>query len=495
MVASFVGSDQNPGMTSRDLEICIIGAGMSGLLMGIQLEKAGFGNFRIFEKADSVGGTWRDNRYPGLTCDVPSFLYSYSFEPNPDWSHRFSPGPEIRAYFEGVADKYGLRRFITLDDEVKSARYVEGKWEIDTAKGDHMSADVLITATGALHQRHYPEIEGLESFEGAIFHSAAWQEDVPLEGKRIGVIGTGSTAVQMMEPLSKVASELTMFQRTPQWIMPVGNKAHSERERKLSRMFPLIGTLTRLLYKRSFEAFSVAVVEPGKLRQQIADRCKAHLATVKDPELRAKLTPDYEPGCKRLVLSRTFYPTLAKPNVQLEASGIERIEPAGVRTCDGKLVPLDVLVLATGFNAYAWGVDSVVGPSGQSLKEAWAAGTRSYYSIGMPGFPNFFMLVGPNSPIGNISLIDISEVQARYILRALRLLRNGKATAIAPREDATRAFHASLTKAMKDTVWVTGCNSWYLDADGVPVTWPWSAKRFHQDLRRPNWDDFELHAS
>lgn len=476
-------------------EVCIVGAGMSGLLMGIQLRRAGIESFRIFEKAGSVGGTWRENRYPGLTCDVPSYFYSYSFEPNPDWSHRFSPGPEIRAYFERVADKYGLRSKIALDDEVVAARYAPGgrggKWHVATRSGDGMAADVLVTATGALHHKHYPDIPGLERFEGRMFHSADWPDDVRLERRRIGVVGTGSTAVQMMAPLSEVASHLTLFQRTAQWIAPVGNREYSERERRLTRAFPILGTLTRWIYKRSFEAFSVAVVEPGRRRQAMAEGCRRHLASVPDPELRRKLTPDYEPGCKRLILSRTFYPTLMRDHVHLETEKIQQIEPRGVRTVDGTLHELDVLVLATGFDPYAWGVDEIVGPDGTSLKQAWDAGTRTYYSVAVPGFPNFFMLVGPNSPIGNISLIDVSEVQSRYILRCIRRIQKGRATALAPRVDATRAFHAKLLEAMKDTVWVTGCNSWYLDADGVPVTWPWSARRFHRDMRRPRWSDFE----
>jgi cation diffusion facilitator CzcD-associated flavoprotein CzcO len=479
----------------RPPKVAIIGAGMSGLLMGIRLKQSGNGRFRIYEKADSLGGTWRDNTYPGLTCDVPSHFYSYSFEPNPDWSHRFSPGPEILAYFERVAEKYGLLPHITYDTKVKSAHRRDGGWHLETEGGETIDADVLISATGALHQWHMPEIEGLEEFEGSKFHSAAWDHSVPLEGRRIGVVGNGSTGVQMMEPLSEIASHLTMFQRTAQWIAPMGNRPYTEEQRRRVRRFPIVQRVARAYYKWMFETFSAAVVMPGRRRQSVADRCRKYLASVEDPELRRKLTPDYEPLCKRLIMSRTFYPTLMKEHVDLVTEGIDRVEARGVVTRDGKLHELDVLVLATGFDTHAWGIEEIVGADGRSAKEVWAEGTRAYRSVAIPGFPNFFMLVGPNSPIGNISLIDVSEVQAGYIMKCIRMIEEGKVKELAPKADATEKFHASLLEAMKGTVWVTGCNSWYLDTDGVPNTWPWTAARFHKDMRHPNLADFELRTA
>jgi cation diffusion facilitator CzcD-associated flavoprotein CzcO len=479
-------------MARRDLDVCIIGAGMSGLLMGIVLRRAGIQRFRILEKASSVGGTWRENRYPGLTCDVPSHFYSYSFAPNPDWSHRFSPGPEIRAYFERVADEYGVLPHVTFGEEVAGARREDSRWAIHTKSGKRFDADVLIHACGPLHVKKYPDFEGMQSFAGAMFHSADWPDDQDLAGRRIGVVGTGSSAVQMMEPLSRVASHLSMFQRTAQWIMPIGNRRYTDAQRRRARLLPFIPWIARRYYRFAFESFSNAVVEPGKRRQAMTRRCRRHLRKIRDPELRRKLTPDYQPACKRLILSRTFYPTLQKPHVELVTERILRVEPRGVVTADGRLHELDVLVLATGFDAHALGVEAVVGEHGRTLREAWASGDRAYRSVAFPGFPNFFMLVGPNSPIGNVSLIDVSEVQAAYILRLLRLLERGEAREIVPRADATRTFHATLLEAMKRTVWVTGCKSWYLDEQGVPITWPWSAARFHRDMRRPNLADFEL---
>jgi cation diffusion facilitator CzcD-associated flavoprotein CzcO len=480
--------------SGRELEVCVVGAGMSGILMGKRLRDAGIERFRIFEKASSVGGTWRENTYPGLTCDVPSLFYSYSFEPNPEWTHRFPPQPEILAYFQRCAEKHGVMPHITLDTRVESAHYEDCGWRIRTSDGRETRADVLISACGALHQWHYPKIDGLESFAGAWFHSAEFDHSVQLEGRRIGVVGNGSSGVQMMAPLSEQARHLILFQRTPQWIMPMGNVEYTPAQRARLRGFPLLARLTRWYYKQLFEAFSVGVVKPGRRRNAVAKACRDYLASVKDPELRRKLTPDYEPMCKRLIMSRTFYPTLMKEHVDLVTEAIDHVEPGGVVTRDGTLHELDVLILATGFDTHAWGIEELVGAEGLSLREAWAQGTRTYRSVAIPGFPNFFLMVGPNSPIGNISLIDVSEVQADYILQCLAPLRAGKARAVAPRPEATAAFHASLLEAMKDTVWVTGCNSWYLDEDGVPNTWPWSAGRFHRTMRRPAWRDFELQA-
>jgi len=479
-------------MSAQNPKICIIGAGMSGLLMAIRLQRAGITDFKIYEKAASVGGTWRENTYPGLTCDVPSFFYSYSFEPNPDWSHRFPPGQEILDYFQRVAEKYDVLKYISFNQEITSAHYDDGVWSIETASGEKTTADILIAACGPLHRWSYPEIEGIDSFEGEMFHSAGWDHDVELADKRIGVVGTGSSAVQMMAPLSQTASHLTMFQRTPQWIVPLSNVEYTERQRSRNRDFPFIGAITRKFYQQVYETFSVAVTENGIWRKIIAKQCRDNLASVEDPELRRKLTPDYEPMCKRLVISGDFYPTLKKQHVDLVVEGIERIEPGGIRTDDGKLHELDVLVLATGFHAHAWGIDQVVGSEGLSLKQAWAEGTRTYRSVGMPGFPNFFMLVGPNSPVGNVSLIDVSEVQTEYVMQCIDLLREGKAKSLVPSVEATKAFHEALLGAMAGTVWTSGCKSWYLDADGVPITWPWSAQRFHREMREPDFSDYDL---
>ncbi len=468
----------------------IIGAGMSGLLMGIRLKRKGL-PFRILEKAGSVGGTWRENTYPGLTCDVPSFFYSYSFEPNPDWTHRFSPGAEICRYFEGVAEKYGLLEDISFGTSVVDARFEDGGWTIHTGEGASLRADVLVDATGPLHIKNIPPIPGLDRFAGTMFHSAAWDHSVPLDGKRIGVIGNGSTGVQMMAPLSEVASDLTMFQRTAQWIFPVGNRPYTDRERRWTRRLPILGKLTRFVYKWIFDHASAGVVENGWWRRRMQRGCRDYLETVEDSELREKLRPDHEPGCKRLVMSREFYPTLEKEHVHLETTAIDHIEERGVVTSDGNLHELDVLVLATGFAAHEWGIANVVGIEGVSLKEAWASGPRTYRSVTIPGFPNFFMIVGPNSPLGNLSIIDVSESQTKYIFDCIERIDGQSGRALMPKRSAAERFQNAMREAMKDTVWVTGCSSWYLSPDGDPTLWPWTAREFHRVMKRPDFDDFE----
>ena len=392
-----------------------------------------------------------------------------------------------------MAEKYDLLKYISFNQEITSARYDDGTWSIETAAGEKMTADVLIAGCGPLHKRLYPEIEGMERFEGAMFHSAAWEHDVELEGKRIGVIGNGlirdtddGSAVEGREPPQHVPAHRAVGRSDRQHHEVLRPPAEQEAPLPDSRQ------ADAQFYQLMYETFSVAVTEDGIWRKIIAKQCRDNLASVADPELRRKLTPDYVPMCKRLVISGDFYPTLTKPNVELVTDGIDQIEARGVRTSDGKLHELDVLVLATGFVPYAWGIDQVVGPEGLSLKQAWAQGSRSYRSVGMPGFPNFFMLVGPNSPIGNVSLIDVSEVQTAYIIQCIDRLREKKTKAMAPTMEATRAFHESVLGAMDGTVWTTGCKSWYLDEDGVPVTWPWSAARFHKEMRQPDFSDFDL---
>ncbi len=391
-----------------------------------------------------------------------------------------------------MAQKYKLHDDIDFGTTITEARFEQGGWTIRTSEGEPIRADVLVDATGPLHIKNYPQIDGLDDFAGTKFHSAAWDHSVPLEGKRIGVIGNGSTGVQMMAPLSDVASDLTMFQRTAQWVYPIGNRPYTDRERKWTRRLPILGSLTRWVYRELFNRASAGVIEDGFWRQRMASGCREYLETVEDPELRDKLRPDYEPGCKRLILSTDFYPALEKEHVHLETGAIDHIEAGGVVTKDGKLHELDVLVLATGFSAHEWGIANVVGVDGLSQSEAWEKGPRTYRSVTMPGFPNFFMIVGPNSPIGNISIIDVSETQTRYILDCIERLDQAPGKAIMPRREAAEEFQAELREAMKGTQWVTGCSSWYVGPDGTPTLWPWTAPEFHRVMTKPDFDDFEL---
>ena len=475
----------------RPLRFAIIGAGMAGILSAIKLREAGFDDFTIYEKADRVGGTWRENTYPGLACDVPSHLYSYSFEPNPEWSHRFSPGPEIQAYFESVAKRHGLESRIQCGEEVTRCAFERGRWQLETKSGRRDEADVVIAATGVLHHPNLPDIPGLDRFAGALFHSARWDHGVSLDGRRVGIIGTGSTAVQIVSALIDRVAKLSLFQRTAQWIMPQENPAFSEAEKAGFRSQP--ETMRRLHQDLSqlFAGFSNAVVDASSPQMKlIEDACRANLEHgVRDPLLRERLRPSYRAACKRLVISPDFYEAIQKPAAELVTEGIERVEPEGVRTRDGRLHELDVLVLATGFR-----VDRFVRPmrvrgvGGCELDERWAKRPDAYLSISVPGFPNFFMLNGPNGPVGNFSLIEVAELQMAYILQLARLLRSGRCRELSPKEEATARLEAEREEAAKRTIWITGCRSWYLDDRGIPAVWPWSFDRFREEMARPKLD-------
>jgi cation diffusion facilitator CzcD-associated flavoprotein CzcO len=476
-------------MADRPLRFVIVGAGMSGILAGIKLQEAGFVDYTIYEKAERLGGTWRENTYPGIACDVPSHLYSYSFEPNAEWSHRFSPGAEIQAYFEGVAQRHGVARRIRFGEEVTRCAFEAGRWRLDTKSGGRDEADVVIAATGVLHHPNVPELPGRDSFEGALFHSARWDHAVKLDGRRVGIVGTGSTAVQIVSALVDRVGKLVLFQRTAQWIMPQDNPPYSDAEKDGFRHQPQ--TMRQLHEQLSLlfaQGFSNAVVDASSPQMKaIEDACRANLENnVADPVLREKLRPSYRAACKRLIISPDFYRAIQQPNAELETAGIERIEPRGVCTREGRLHELDVLVLATGFRADRFVRPiGVLGENGAALDARWAKRPDAYLSIAVPGFPNFFMLNGPNGPVGNFSLIEVAELQMAYVLQLVERLRAGSCRTLAPREDATAAFEAAREEAAKRTVWTTGCRSWYLDDRGIPAVWPWTFDRFREEMARP----------
>jgi cation diffusion facilitator CzcD-associated flavoprotein CzcO len=477
--------------------VAIIGGGMSGILAAIKLKERGVEDFIIHEKAASLGGTWRDNTYPGLSCDVPSHVYAYSFELKGDWSHRFSPGAEIQTYFEGVAQKYELARHFRFNSEIARADYRRGRWHLLARDGARDEADFVISATGVLHHPAYPDIPGLAGFRGACFHSARWDHSVALDGKRVGIIGTGSTAIQIVPAIIDQVSRLTLFQRTAQWVLPLANPPYSEEEKAMYLASPAGLRQSYAFWSARFvDTFARAVVGDQDELHRIEEACRANLEeNVHDPELRARLEPNYRAACKRLIMSDVFYPAIQKPNARLVTDAIERVEPAGVRTRGGALHELDVLVLATGFQAHAFVRPmEVVGEDGQRLADAWAQANEAYRSVAVPGFPNFFLMVGPNSPIGNFSVIQISELQIGYILQLVELVRSGRCRAVAPSAEATRRFNEALREAMKGTVWVTGCRSWYLNKNGNPALWPWSFDRFREEMREPDLADFNLVA-
>lgn len=478
----------------RPLKVAIIGAGMSGLCMAVKLQDAGINSFTIFEKADDVGGTWRDNTYPGLTCDVPSRYYSYSFRPNPQWSHLLPPGAEIQAYFQQVADERGVRPHIRFGVAVTSARYDDGKWRLTTTGGEE-TFDVLVTATGVLRVPRYPEIPGRETFAGHAFHSSRWDHSVSLPGKRIGLIGTGSTGVQIIAELGGNVRQLKVFQRTAQWIYPMPNPRYSRLTRAALSRWPRLNALGYWFWGLVFRrVFGRAPIRPGLQRRLVQAECRWNLRlSVRDPDLRAKLTPKDQPMCKRQVMAGNFYRAVQQPGVEVITDPIDHIEPRGVVTADGTLHELEMLVYATGFDARAYVRPlEVIGEGGRTLDEAWADGPVAYRSIAVPRFPNLFMLMGPHSPIGNQSLIPIAEDQADYAMWWIKQLRDGTVRAVAPTEVATKEYNERMKDAMPLTIWVTGCSSWYLGKDGLPELFPWTPETHHELLRNPELADFDV---
>src|SRR5579885_1122924 len=436
---------------------------MAGILSAIKLREAGLGDVVLYEKASRLGGTWRENTYPGIACDVPSHLYCYSFAPNPDWSHRFSPGMEIQAYLERVAREHGVDGLIRFGEEVTRCELAGGRWRLETARGERDEADVVIAATGVLHHPRYPDIEGLERFRGACFHSARWDHAVPLDGQRVGIVGTGSSAVQITSAIVDRVARLVLFQRTAQWIFPQENPPYSEAEKAEFRRHPELLREVREQISRLFaDNFSNAVVNADAPQMQaIEEACRANLEeSVRDPVLREKLRPSYRAACKRLVISPDFYQAIQKPNAELVTEGIACVEPAGVRTRDGRLHPLDVLVLATGFR-----VDRFVRP---------------------------MEVIGPNGPVGYFSLIVGAELELAYILALVDLLRAGRCRELCPTPAATARFEAERVAAARHTVWMTGCRSWYLDERGIPAVWPWTFDRFREAMAAPRLEDYEL---
>ena len=482
----------------RELRVVVIGAGMAGILAGIKLREAGITDVTIYEKAGKIGGTWRENTYPGLTCDVPSHHYTYTFERNPDWSRYMSPGPEIQAYFEDTTKKYGIEELIRFNTGITRADFKDSQWHLQTSAGDIDSADIVIAATGVLHHPAYPNIPGTDSFEGAIFHTSRWDHSVPLEGKRIGVIGMGSTGVQIISALAGKAAIIEHFVRNPQWIMPVDNGYFSDEERAAFRDDPdlLAKAMDVETYNTNVEGFTQALTNPDSevaafWRQSCFDNLEN---SVRDPQLKEQLRPDHEPMCKRLIFSPDYYEAIQHPDAELVREDIECIEAKGIRTKDGVLHELDVIALATGFRADQFMRPmEIVGRNGVDLETLWAKRPVAYLAISMPDFPNFFMLNGPNGPVGNFSLIDIAEHQWSYIEQLIDRIRAGECQEVCPTREAMDKFNTERIEAAKKTVWYTGgCKSWYLDAEGIPASWPWNYSRFVAEMSAPNPEHFEF---
>jgi cation diffusion facilitator CzcD-associated flavoprotein CzcO len=478
----------------RDPRIVIIGAGMAGIAAAHVFRQAGFTNFTILEKGSDVGGVWHWNRYPGLRCDVPSYSYQYAFAPKPDWKHVWATGAEIQHYHHDLIEALQLHSHLRLNCEVTSAVFTDDRWRVSTAGGEQIDADFVVAATGLLHHPFIPDIPGLDAFTGPVVHTARWT-DIETRGKRVAVIGTGSTGVQVFCALQPDAAHITHFARTPQWVMwmPMG-----------LRQPRLVGRLLRAMPKQDKAVrlsqligsdYLVDLVTRPTWRRRLAQRygwvCLRML--VRDKELRARLTPDYQPFCKRQVLSGDYYRRISKPNASFVSEPIAEVTETGLRTTDGVQHDLDVIVLATGFQAHNYMRPMTLqGRDGLSINDAWAKGPRAWAMTAIPGFPNLFTVLGPNSPSGSMSLQYVAELTARYITTWLRRFRNGEITTVEVTEEATNKFADDVAEAMGPTVWNTGCNSWYFADDSHIDLWPFDRKRLTSMLTQPHDDDYIL---
>ncbi|HXJ48630.1 MAG TPA: NAD(P)/FAD-dependent oxidoreductase [Candidatus Acidoferrum sp.] len=468
--------------------VAIIGSGFSGLGMAIRLKQSGREDFVIRERASDLGGTWRDNTYPGCQCDVESNLYSYSFAPSPTWSRTYAPQAEIWEYLRTCAERFGLGEHIRYQHEVQSAAWDESaaRWRIETTRGP-FSADVLVAAVGPLSEPSIPAIPGLDEFPGPHFHSAAWNHDVDLTGKRVAVIGTGASAIQLVPRIQPRVAQLHLFQRTPPWVLPHRDRPVRAAARALYRAVPGWQRLVRYGVYWSRELFVRPFMKPSpnSLPERLA---RGHLEKqVADPGLRARLTPRYAIGCKRILISNDYYPAIQKSNVELVTDDIREVRGRRIVTADGNEREVDVIVLATGFRVTEMPfAQRVTGREGRRLADQWSGSPSAYRGTAVAGFPNLFFLLGPNTGLGHTSVLVMVEAQLRYVLGCLRHLERSGMASLEVRREAQDAFNADVQLRLRDTVWnAGGCRSWYLDPTGRNTTiWPGTTWPFVRRLRR-----------
>jgi cation diffusion facilitator CzcD-associated flavoprotein CzcO len=480
-------------MRTKGPRVVVIGSGVSGILAGVKLRERGWRDFVILEKAETLGGTWRDNVYPGVACDVPAHVYVYSFAPNPAWKTRYAKGPDIWRYYHQVARRHGVLDHIEYGKQVEHAQFDGAGWTLTCKDGSQYRADVVIAAAGRLRDPRLPDIAGMDSFAGRSFHTARWDSSLALEGKRVGLIGAGSSGVQVLAAIAGKVAQITQFQRTPQWVMPVADAPVPWWQRLLFRLSPRYLRKTyREMLDFSNERGALAF-ESKEARAERDKMCSDALERIRDPELRARLTPSYDVGCKRLVMSETWFEQVQRPNVAIVSEPIERIEPQGVRTTGGVLHACDVLIYATGFDAHAYiRPMKLTGEGGVTLDEVWADLPLTYRSVSIPHMPNFFLLNGPSSPGGSASIVGIVETQWAYIAQLLDRVA-GEHVLIAPREDRARAWLAEVRERAGKSVWATGgCQSWYLDHTGTPAYDAVSLPQLQASLAAPVFEDFEL---
>ncbi|GGF95414.1 monooxygenase [Rhodococcoides trifolii] len=486
-------------MTTIRTRVVVIGTGFSGIGMGIKLKEAGHHDFVILEKADDIGGTWRDNTYPGCACDVPSHLYSFSFEPNTEWSKMWSGQPEILAYLRGVVDKHGLREHIRFGRTCAGGRWdpENSVWHIDTVEGDTVVAQFVVSGVGALHIPNVPALDGVETFDGPAFHSAQWDHSVDLTGKRVAVIGTGASAVQFVPQIVDRVAELQLYQRTPAWVTPRKNFEIPSAARAAFRRLPGVRRLFRDGVYLFAETLAFGLNGRPYLMKPIENAAKKNIAkSIDDPALREKLTPDYRIGCKRILGSDTYYPALNREHTQVITDGIEKVTPRGIVARDGIEREVDVIVYATGFHVTD-GFESVniAGLDGTQLVPHWQEnGIRTHLGITAAGYPNAFFLLGPNTGLGHNSVVFMIEQQISYVIEAIGLVDSASARAIMVRDDAQARFDTEIHRKLSRGVWSTGgCTSWYLDASGVNRTiWPGGTWQYWLRTRSVDPADYEF---
>jgi cation diffusion facilitator CzcD-associated flavoprotein CzcO len=460
------------------LDTIIIGTGFSGICMAIKLKQAGIGSIKILEQRDTIGGTWRDNTYPGAECDVQSHLYSFSFEPNPNWKKMFGEQSEILAYMNFCVDKYDLRHLIEFNTSVKGIYFQEesGIWEVHTESGQIFLAHTVVSGNGGLSRPSLPDIKGLDSFKGKIFHSAKWDHSYDLNGKEVAVIGTGASAIQIVPAIAPIVKKLNLFQRTPPWIISKSDREISDQERLLYSILPITQQLYREYIYWILEIRILGLVLNPDLMKAFEQAAREYLKkSIKNPILQEKLTPNYLFGCKRILLSNNYYPALERKNVELITSGIEEVREKSILTKEGKEIFVDTIIAATGFHGAKTGAPfEIIGIKNQSLNETWKLnGAKAYLGITVSGFPNLFLMTGPNSGLAHSSMIYIIESQAQYITQCIKSIKSNNLKYIEVKQEVQDTYNSELQMRLQKSVWADSCNSWYVDKSGRNTSlWP-----------------------
>ena len=482
---------------SSQQQVVIIGAGMSGICMAIKLLEVGIDNFLLLEKNDGIGGTWYDNTYPGASCDVPSHLYSYSFELNPEWSRIYAPQTEIKTYFEDCVDKYGIRSHIRFNAELSSADFDEerGEWKLNLADGSTICSKALISGVGQLSRPYTPDFPGLGSFQGQQFHSARWDHNYSLAGKRVAVIGTAASAIQFIPPVAEEAAKVHVFQRSPNYILPRYDRAYYKFERNLLRRFRFLCKLNRYVFYALLESAFPVLLSGSRMQRFVSNIAKGFIKRqVKDPMLREKLTPDYPIGAKRILRSDDYYQALQRDNVELICDPIKQFDAGSIVDESGRNYDIDVVIFGTGFKATEFLVPmTITGQSGQRLNEVWQGGAEALYGVALPNFPNFFMLYGPNTNLAHNSIIFMVEAQVKYIKQCLQKLFAGNHKYMEAKEEEMHAYNQDIQDGLKKTAWSTDCINWYKNTDGkITNNWPYSSYKYWKQMSELGFEGFSF---